>query len=887
MVWAEASGEEDCTCSRNSIQTFRGNPHRRLYGHGYIPATLKLKWRFKTTGFRDSKWIGSDGQKLIWHGTGWSGQAAVVGDRVWLSSVGGYLHCLDRRTGRSLWKFWAGGSIKSSVAYWNGRVYFGSRSHKLFCLDANTGKLLWKFHTPRHDVDSTPVIWKGKMYWGGEDGYLYAMNPITGAVIWKYKTMGSIESSPTIVGDHIYINSYDGHLHSVDLATGQLRWRFVTGDDTDTTPTYYRGVLYLGAENGLLYAVDAQTGELLWQRATDGGIWSSSAVAKNRVYVGSNDRRFYALDAQTGRLVWKRIIQEGIWASPVWVDGRLLFGDWAGYIYVLRDSDGFKLSSYKTGAYIVSTAAVIDGHVYVGSRDGYFYCFGGSREEPNMSRHRKDWGVYTPRNVWTKTRAPVGEPSSTMSSVQQKAWLAIRRVMQSSGVYERVVLARLLKAVKKPETIHQHLLRALAEDVAGNVRLLVMQQADHFGKVGASVAMKGLEDPEHRVRAAACDALARLRWQEAADAIEKQVWSESAEVQMACGRALFALGKKQQAHRALRRFVWGGLYGAGRGQISGCPSQIAKRYHAREEFGKQKYRSYPRQKRALIFALLALANQGDRCAQRALLSRWFGCRNALGQDKAGYCSLFRDWQGWVKRIAPTLPMTFLPQGQRLRTLRQYGLARHYDKNLRIGGIHTLARWDIPERFPLLLKHARHDDYPVIRILALDWLKRLHEHPTFPKSTALRTAQEILQRDRYVEVRVAAVALLGVLEPSKVATPLLQALQDRASQVRAAAMAVLPQTVVESKWNLLQELLASPSAATRCDALQGAGRTPRGLGLVSASLQSADRFLQRCAIRALLHHPQPTSSWKELVQQSSQHPSTTVSLRSNFALLTWP
>ncbi|TNE51549.1 MAG: hypothetical protein EP343_05475 [Deltaproteobacteria bacterium] len=880
---AETS-DSSCSCSKEWIQTFRGNAHRRFYGKGYIPAQLKVRWRFKTSGFRDRRWIGSDGKKLMWHGTGWSGQAAVVGDRVWVSSVGGYLHCLNRHTGKQYWKFWAGGSIKSSVAYWNGRIYFGARSDRLFCLDAKTGKVLWKYHTPRKDVDSTPIIWKNKMYWGGEDGRLYAMNPLNGKIFWTYKTMGSIESSPTIVGNHIFINSYDGYLHSLDLKTGKLRWRFRTGDDTDTTPTYYKGKLFFGSENGWLYAVDADTGELLWKRVTDGGIWSTTAVVNDRVYVGSNDRRFYAIDANTGRLIWKRIIQEGIWASPVWVGGRILFGDWAGYIYVLRASDGEKLSSYKAGAYIVSTAAVAGGRVYLGSRDGYFYCFEGPKTS-KIRRRRRRWAVYTPDNQWTRSSQP-SPTAPSLSSEQKASWQRLVKALRSPNVYDRVLLARLLLKAKRPTAADKALLQVLLHDPAGNVRMLAVKAARRYGAVGASVATKALSDPEHRVRVVACRSLAALRWKAAAKAIRSQLWSRSPYVQLACGQALHALGYKKQSQQALRRLVWGGLYGSRRsGSVRGCPSKIAKRFYYREEKGRKRIRRYPRHKRPLIWALVALANQGDRCAQRSLLSRWFGCRNKLGREKAGYCSIFRDWQGWVKRIAPTLPYRFLSTKRQLSLLRRYGLAFYYDKNLRVGGLNTLATFDHKQRFPLFLKHARRDRYPIARMIALRHLRLLRKHEDFPRRKVLRIARRLVQKDRNPDVRIAAARLLGALGGKISKNALLRGLKKtRNSRVRAGILRSLPKSELGSHVAELKTLLGNSSADARCHAIYGLARVDAGISGVKQGLQSSDRFLQRCAVQALLRYTTPTGSWKALHQMARQHNSSTVSIRAAFVHL---
>src|SRR5204862_7925568 len=77
----------------------------------------------------------------------------------------GAVYCLDRATGRPLWKFDADGSMRpvfSSPRLADGRLYVGEGFHedadcRLFCLNADTGAKLWEQATASH-VESTPCI---------------------------------------------------------------------------------------------------------------------------------------------------------------------------------------------------------------------------------------------------------------------------------------------------------------------------------------------------------------------------------------------------------------------------------------------------------------------------------------------------------------------------------------------------------------------------------------------------------------------------------------------------------------------------------------------------------------------------------------------------------
>lgn len=68
----------------------------------------------------------------------------AVGDRIWLgSSVDDAVHCLDARTGRSLWVYCSDGPVRAAPTYWQGKLYFGSDDGYAYCLTA-AGQLVWK-----------------------------------------------------------------------------------------------------------------------------------------------------------------------------------------------------------------------------------------------------------------------------------------------------------------------------------------------------------------------------------------------------------------------------------------------------------------------------------------------------------------------------------------------------------------------------------------------------------------------------------------------------------------------------------------------------------------------------------------------------------------------
>lgn len=67
----------------------------------------------------------------------------------------------------------------------NGRVYFGSSSDdQLYCLDLKTGKHLWSFFADA-PIRLAPTVAAGKVIFGADDGTVYAVGAINGKLVWK------------------------------------------------------------------------------------------------------------------------------------------------------------------------------------------------------------------------------------------------------------------------------------------------------------------------------------------------------------------------------------------------------------------------------------------------------------------------------------------------------------------------------------------------------------------------------------------------------------------------------------------------------------------------------------------------------------------------------
>ncbi|MFC1497612.1 PQQ-binding-like beta-propeller repeat protein [Verrucomicrobiota bacterium] len=205
---------------QSSWPMYRHDPERSGSTSSVLPTNLSRKWE-----------VGLDGDLT---------QAIAVKNKVYIADKNAHeIYCLDRGTGKTVWRYTADGRIDSSPTYSNGRLVFGSRDGYVYCLNAETGELAWRFRAAPYDVkivsyDQLESLWpvhgslivqNAKIYCltgrsshlnGGM--YLYVLNLESGEVIQKQQIKGDVKSRyesknsvlsdlMTAVGDKIYMRT--------------------------------------------------------------------------------------------------------------------------------------------------------------------------------------------------------------------------------------------------------------------------------------------------------------------------------------------------------------------------------------------------------------------------------------------------------------------------------------------------------------------------------------------------------------------------------------------------------------------------------------------------------------------------------------------------------
>ncbi|MBL9135726.1 MAG: PQQ-binding-like beta-propeller repeat protein [Verrucomicrobiales bacterium] len=198
--------------------TYRGDYARSGVSKDALPPRLTEAWTWRSVQPPQPAWQG----EAKWDG--WNKvydmkprqifdrafHTAIADGRVFFgSSADDKLYCLDTKTGREIWTYFAEGPIRLAPTIEGDRVFFGSDDGCITCLDAASGSVIWR----QRAVESDRRI--------PGNGRVISNWPVRSSVIVlngvAYATAGMFPSEGV-------------HIVGLDAATGAVRWRQIQTD---------------------------------------------------------------------------------------------------------------------------------------------------------------------------------------------------------------------------------------------------------------------------------------------------------------------------------------------------------------------------------------------------------------------------------------------------------------------------------------------------------------------------------------------------------------------------------------------------------------------------------------------------------------------------------
>jgi len=292
----------------------------------------------------------------------------VVDGVMYTSGNWGKVYALEATTGREVWRYdpevpgqWGRypccDVVNRGIAVRDGRIYVGALDGYLHAIDAKSGKRLWRVDTLpdrntkgfRYTITGAPllagnsiVIGNGGSDFAGARGSVSAYDLRTGAFRWRFFTVPRDPASGSQDQPHLEAAiktwdrhydwkvggggsvwdgmAYDPRLHLVYVGTGNAApYRIVDVDRGGRDELYAASIV----------AIHADSGELAWSfQETPGDAWDYDATAKlvlaalpiggerrDVIMQASKNGFFYVLDRRTGEFISGRPFARVSWTK--------------------------------------------------------------------------------------------------------------------------------------------------------------------------------------------------------------------------------------------------------------------------------------------------------------------------------------------------------------------------------------------------------------------------------------------------------------------------------------------------------------------------------------------------------------------------------------------
>ena len=281
------------------ITSTGGAQKEHLYLEAFSLKSGKRKWVQKVAASKIVKEV----SKMISQGA----PTPVAGPNgVYAFFESGDLTAFDH-DGQKLWHrklqeefgdFMGGHGVGSSLVGSPGKIFLlidHDGPSYLLCLDRRSGKTLWKTDRGPRVSWTTPLIFKN-----GEqiqilissNGIAEALRAEDGKRLWWVEDLKrNTVASPATDGNFMIIGSSDPRQSVAirmdgkgDVSKTHVAWRTTLATSSFASPIIDRGIVYLVNRTGMLQALSLETGEQLWKERLPASTWASPISDGNHLY---------------------------------------------------------------------------------------------------------------------------------------------------------------------------------------------------------------------------------------------------------------------------------------------------------------------------------------------------------------------------------------------------------------------------------------------------------------------------------------------------------------------------------------------------------------------------------------------------------------------------
>lgn len=225
------------------------------------------------------------------------------------------LYCIDRQ-GQFVWKKKFDQTITSPLTVDSRKVYLGTEKGQFFALKGKDGRVLWKYRAGGA-LRTQSVVTTDKVIFGCDNGSLYFLSlngKFLGKDELKEKTAPTLKKEDEI----LYFGTEGEHIYSYHLKKRRVRWEVELGSPSYTPPVIKGKRLFFLCWNGVLYCLNKNSGSILWWNTVPARSHYRLEVVEDKIVVTSLSSRLLSFDIKTGKETGYFEFPQEIKSNPLW-----------------------------------------------------------------------------------------------------------------------------------------------------------------------------------------------------------------------------------------------------------------------------------------------------------------------------------------------------------------------------------------------------------------------------------------------------------------------------------------------------------------------------------------------------------------------------------------
>lgn len=289
------------------------------------------------------------------------GGLAVAGDRLYVTSVYGFLAVLDAASGEEIWRQRFDAPVTGAPAVAGDRVFVTAADSTLWSIDIATGRIDWSIAGARSGTvmarGPAPAISGDLAIMPTGAGELLGVRQANGAIVWDtavvgrrpgaaYAEISAISGDPVVAGGRVYAANQSGRVMALEARNGSRIW---SAREAAYGPVWPVGnSVFLVSDENRLMRLDAADGSPIWAQALP--LFTTErprrraeifpqhgpVLAGGRIWIASGDGHLRGFDPVSGTEVTRLEVPGGAAAAPIVADRTLYVLGRTGVLHAYR-----------------------------------------------------------------------------------------------------------------------------------------------------------------------------------------------------------------------------------------------------------------------------------------------------------------------------------------------------------------------------------------------------------------------------------------------------------------------------------------------------------------------------------------------------------------------